>query len=126
MAISSLVKASQQNTLNGVTMGASGAIQFATGILQITSNMVKAKQLLSNPSGGVSSGGGGGGAESTTSVTQATPAMQMFGQGNNLNSQGGTKSADANQNMTVTAVVSESDITNTQTKLSKLQRNAEL
>jgi hypothetical protein len=128
MAISALVKASQQNVANGVTMGASGAIQFASGILQITSNMVKAKQLLSNPGGGVSAGGGGGGggAESTTSVTQATPALQMFGQGNNLNSQGGTKSADANQNMMVTAVVSESDITNTQTKLSKLQRNAEL
>jgi len=128
MAISALVKASQQNAANGVTMGAAGAIQFASGILQITSNMVKAKQLLSNPGGGVSSGGGGGGggAESTTSVTQATPAIQMFGQGNSLNSQGGTKSADANQNMMVTAVVSESDITNTQTKLSKLQRNAEL
>jgi hypothetical protein len=127
MAISSLVKASNQNPANGVTMGASGAIQFASGILQITSNMVKAKQLLSNPSGNVSGGGGGGGgSESSTSVTQATPAVQMFGQGNNLNSQGGTKSANANQNMVVTAIVSESDITNTQTKLSKLQKNAEL
>jgi hypothetical protein len=50
----------------------------------------------------------------------------MFGQGNNLNSQGGTKSASANQNMIVTAVVSESDITSTQSKLYKLQKNAEL
>lgn len=129
MAISSLVKASQQNTLNGVTMGASGAIQFATGILQITSNMVKAKQLLSNPSGSASAGGGGGasgGNASTTSVSQMTPAVQMFGQGNDLNSQGGTKSVNANQNMVVTAVVSESDITDTQNKISKLQKSAEL
>lgn len=127
MAISSLVKASQQNVLNGVTMGASGAIQFASGILQITSNMVKAKQLLSNPSGSVSGGGGGGGgSESSTSVSQATPAIQMFGQGNNLNTAGGNNSVNANQNMTVTAVVSESDITSTQTKLFKLQKNAEL
>ena len=129
MAISALVKASQQNPANGVTAGGAGFAQFAAGILQITTNMVKAKQLLSNPSGGAGGGGGGsagGGGGSVSSVTQATPVVQMFGQGNNLNSQGGTKSADANQNMTVTAVVSESDITNTQTKLSKLQRNAEL
>jgi len=128
MAISALVKASQQNVANGVTMGASGAIQFASGILQITSNMVKAKQLLSNPSGSASAGGGGGGGggESTTSVSQMTPAVQMFGQGNDLNSQGGTKSVNANQNMTVTAVVSESDITDTQNKISKLQKSAEL
>ena len=126
MAISSLVKASQQNVANGVTGGVAGAIQFASGILQITSNMVKAKQLLSNPNGSVSSSGGGGGGTDTTSVTQATPAVQMFGQGNNLNTQGGTKSVNANQNMVVTAVVSETDITNTQTKISKIQQNAEL
>lgn len=128
MAISALVKAANQNPANGVTMGASGAIQFASGILQITSNMVKAKQLLSNPSGSASAGGGGGGggAESTTSVSQMTPAVQMFGQGNDLNSQGGTKSVNANQNMVVTAVVSESDITDTQNKISKLQKSAEL
>jgi hypothetical protein len=50
----------------------------------------------------------------------------MFGQGNNLNTAGGNNSVNANQNMTVTAVVSESDITSTQTKLFKLQKNAEL
>ena len=128
MAISALVKASQQNVANGVTGGVAGAIQFASGILQITTNMVKAKQLLSNPSGSVSTsgGGGGGGTDTTTSVTPATPAIQMFGQGNNLNSQGGTKSVNANQNMVVTAVVSETDITNTQTKISKIQQSAEL
>lgn len=125
MAISSLVKASQQNIANGVTGGVAGAIQFASGILQITTNMVKAKQLLSNPNGSVSSSGGGGGTD-TTSVTQATPAVQMFGQGNNLNTQGGTKSVNANQNMVVTAVVSETEITQTQTKISKIQQSAEL
>jgi hypothetical protein len=126
-AISSLVAMSQANPLNVVTAGGAGIAQFASGIVQIITNVAKAKSLLSNPSGNVSGGGGGGGSsESSTSVTQATPAVQMFGQGNNLNSQGGTKSANANQNMVVTAIVSESDITNTQTKLSKLQKNAEL
>jgi hypothetical protein len=125
-AISSLIAMSQANPANAVTAGGAGIAQFASGIVQILTNVAKAKSLLSNPSGSVSSSGGGGGTESSTSVTQATPVVQMFGQGNNLNSQGGTKSANANQNMVVTAVVSESDITNTQTKLSKLQRNAEL
>ena len=128
-AISSLVAMSQANPANAVTAGGAGIAQFASGIVQIITNVAKAKSLLSNPSSTPSGGGGGGGGESpdsNTSVTMATPAVQMFGQGNNLNTQGGTKSANANQNMVVTAIVSESDITNTQTKLSKLQKSAEL
>jgi hypothetical protein len=125
-AISSLVAMSQANPLNAVTAGGAGIAQFASGIVQIITNVAKAKSLLSNPSSTPSAGGGGGATESTTSVSPAVPALQMFGQGNNLNSQGGTKSASANQNMIVTAVVSESDITSTQSKLYKLQKNAEL
>lgn len=126
-AISSLVAMSQANPANAVTAGGAGIAQFASGIVQIITNVAKAKALLSNPSS-TASGGGGSSApsESSTSVSQATPAIQMFGQGNNLNSQGSTKSVNANQNMIVTAVVSESDITNTQNKISKLQKSAEL
>ena len=126
-AISSLVAMSQANPANAVTGGGAGIAQFASGIVQIITNVAKAKALLSNPSGTPSPNtGGGGGNNSETSVSMATPAVQMFGQGNNLNSQGGTKSANANQNMVVTAIVSESDITNTQNKISKLQKSAEL
>ena len=126
-AISSLVAMSQANPLNSVTAGGAGIAQYASGIVQIITNVAKAKALLSNPSGSASasSSGGGGGGEST-SVSMATPAIQMFGQGNNLNSQGSTKSANANQNMVVTAVVSETDITNTQNKISKIKQSAEL
>lgn len=126
-AISSLVAMSQANPLNSVTAGGAGIAQYASGIVQIITNVAKAKALLSNPSGSASasSSGGGGGGEST-SVSMATPAVQMFGQGNNLNSQGSTKSANANQNMVVTAVVSETDITNTQNKISKIKQSAEL
>jgi hypothetical protein len=126
-AISALVAMSQANPANAVTAGGAGIAQFASGIVQIITNVAKAKALLSNPSGTPSPNtGGGGGNNSETSVSMATPAVQMFGQGNNLNSQGGTKSANANQNMVVTAIVSESDITNTQNKISKLQKSAEL
>ena len=127
MAISALVKASQQNLANGVTGGLAGAAQFATGILQITTNMVKAKQLLSNPSGSVSGGGGGGTSpQSNTSVTALTPAVQMFGQGNQLNTVGQPESVTAQQNIVVQAIVSESDITNTQNKIDKIKKGSEL
>lgn len=126
-AISSLVAASQSNALNGVTGGLAGAAQFASGILQITTNMVKAKQLLSNPSGSVSGGGGGGTSpQSNTSVTPLTPAVQMFGQGNQLNTVGQPESVTAQQNIVVQAIVSESDITNTQNKIDKIKKGSEL
>jgi hypothetical protein len=126
-AISSLVAASQANVANGVTGGLAGVAQFASGILQITTNMVKAKQLLSNPSGTVSGGGGGGTPpQSTTSVTPLTPATQMFGQGNQLNTVGQPQSVTAQQNIVVQAIVSESDITNTQNKIDKIKKGSEL
>ena len=127
-AISSLTAMSQANPLNAVTGGAAGIAQYASGIVQIITNIAKAKALLSNPNGSASVGGGGTGSssESSTSVTQATPSVQLFGQGNNYNTQGQLKSSSAPQNMVVTAVVSESDITSTQSKLFKLQKNAEL
>lgn len=125
-AISSLVAMSQANPLNAVTAGGAGIAQYASGIVQIITNVAKAKALLSNPTGSPSGGVSGGSTESSTSVSPATPAIQMFGQGNDLNSQGQLKSSSASQNMVVTAVVSESDITSTQSKLFKLQKNAEL
>lgn len=125
-AISSLVAASQANTLNGVTGGLAGAAQFVSGILQITTNMAKAKALLSNPSGNVSGGGAASSGSSSTSVTPLTPAVQMFGQGNNLNTTGQPKSVSTNQNIVVQAVVSESDITSTQSKINKIKQGSEL
>lgn len=126
-AISALVAASQSNPLNGISGGVAGIAQFASGILQITTNIAKAKTLLSNPSGSVSGGGGGGNTPtSTTSVTPLTPAVQMFGQGNQLNSVGQPKSVNANQNIVVQAVVSESDITSTQSKINKIKQGSEL
>ena len=125
-AISSLVAASQSNPLNGVSAGAAGIAQFASGILQITTNIAKAKTLLTNPSGTVSGGGGGSSSGSSTSVTPLTPAVQMFGQGNQLNTVGQPQSVTAQQNIVVQAIVSESDITNTQNKIDKIKKGSEL
>lgn len=125
-AISSLVAASNANALNGVTAGAAGVAQFATGIIQIATNIAKAKQILT--SGGTPSGGGGGGSSesSSASVAQQVPqAAQLFGSAN----AGGTMSAGGTSNessMTVTAVVSETQVTNVQNKINKINKNAEL
>jgi hypothetical protein len=125
-AISALVAASNSNPFNGVSAGAAGIAQFASGILQITTNIAKAKTLLTNPSGTVSGGGGGSSSGSSTSVTPLTPAVQMFGQGNQLNTVGQPQSVTAQQNIVVQAIVSESDITNTQNKIDKIKKGSEL
>jgi len=125
-AISALVAASQSNPFNGVSAGAAGIAQFASGILQITTNIAKAKTLLTNPSGTVSGGGGASPSGSSTSVTPLTPAVQMFGQGNQLNTVGQPQSVSTNQNIVVQAIVSESDITNTQSKINKIKQGSEL
>lgn len=67
----------------------------------------------------------GGSNERTES---ATPSFNLFGNKNNFNNVGSTTSAQANtnQNIIVTAVVSESDITSTQNKVAKYQNSAEL
>ncbi len=85
-AISSLVAASQANALNAVTGGAAGVAQFATGIIQIATNIAKAKQILTSGGTPTSGGGGGTSSESTgggSSVAQSVPqGAQLFGSAN--------------------------------------------
>lgn len=87
-AISSLTKDSEGNPLNAATMGLAGVAQFASGIVRITANIAKAKQLLSSPDGGgsISSGSGGGGSASFSPIAalnQSQPQTQLGGNNNN-------------------------------------------
>jgi hypothetical protein len=128
-AISALVAMSQSNPLNAVTAGTAGIAQFASGIVSILTNIAKAKQLLSNPgasASGDTGGGGGGGDAGNTSTTSATPSINLFGQGNNANSMSSGNSLATGGGMTVTAIVSETQITNVQNKINKINKNAEL
>jgi hypothetical protein len=76
------------------------------------------------------SGGGGGnqptiGSASSTSTTgTATPAFNLFGQGNDMNNVGGSQTQQTE--ITVNAVVSETELTNTQNKIAKINQNATL
>jgi hypothetical protein len=82
--------------------------------------------------GGGSVGGGGGNAPAPPSPAAPTPQSSvpsfvpgnLFGQGNNQNNVGGGQ--DTNQNITVTAVVSETEMTSTQNNILKIQKSAQL
>jgi hypothetical protein len=111
-AISSLVATSQANPLNAVTGGAAGIAQYASGIVQILTNVAKAKALLS---GSGSTPTPDSGAPSPTSTSTVTPSVQMFGQGNNANNL--TSSQTGGQQIQIQAVVSETEITATQNKM---------
>lgn len=130
-AISALVAASNLNPANALTAGGAGIAQFTAGIIQIATNVAKAKQILSSPSSSPAAGGGGGGSESgggSSSTSQVVPqAAQLFGSANTggTMSAGGT-STDGNTSMTVTAIVSESQVTSVQDKINRINKNSEL
>ena len=56
----------------------------------------------------------------------ATPSISLFGQGNNANYMSSGTSVETNNGMVVTAIVSETQITNVQNKINKINKNAEL
>ena len=78
-----------------------------------------------------STGGGGGGnqpsipeASSSSTTGTATPSFNLFGAGNDMNNVGGTQSQQTE--ITVNAVVSETELTKTQNKIAKINQNATL
>jgi len=128
-AISALVAASNTNPLNAVTAGGAGIAQFASGIIQIATNVAKAKQILSSPGATPSTGGGGGGGDTggggTSTATALPQAAQLFGSANT----GGSFSAgggSSSSSMSVTAIVSETQVTSVQDKINRINKSAEL
>jgi hypothetical protein len=63
-------------------------------------------------------GGGTGG--------MATPSASLFGSNNNLNNVGDPNSEQGGQNITVNAIVSETQVTEVQNRVNRIKRNAEL
>jgi hypothetical protein len=114
--------------LGPVYAGLSAAAAVAAGLINI-------KTIASQKfEGGGSSGGGGNSnppaappAPSQSSAPLA-PSFNLFGQGNNLNTTGGGQVANGNQNqnITVTAIVSETEMTSTQQTVSAIQNASKL
>jgi len=77
-----------------------------------------------------STGGGGGGNQptipeaSSSSTTSATPSFNLFGAGNDMNNVGSPQTQQTE--ITVNAVVSETELTKTQNKVAKINQNATL
>lgn len=93
------------------------AAMSAANIAKIASTQFTSTSAPSSPD----TSGGGGADAVASSVPSFTPG-NLFGQGNDQNN---VKSTDST-NITVTAVVSETEITSTQNKVSKIQKSSEL
>jgi hypothetical protein len=61
-----------------------------------------------------------------TATSMATPSASLFGSNNNLNNVGGQQDSQQGQNITVNAIVSETQVTDVQNRINRIQRNAEL
>jgi hypothetical protein len=61
-----------------------------------------------------------------TATNMATPSTALFGSNNNLNNVGAPQEGQGGQNITVNAIVSETQVTEVQNRVNKIQRNAEL
>lgn len=100
-----------------------GGIQAASVVAMGIANIKKiSSQQFGDKSGGVSATTGGG----ATSTTPATPNVNLFGQNNDLNNLSSAQSNESSQNITVQAVVSETELTATQNKIKKITQNAVL
>lgn len=76
-----------------------------------------------------STGGGGGGGGTPPAANSAVPSFvpgNLFGQGNAANNATSAQGVETTSNITVTAVVSETEMTGVQNKVNKILKNAVL
>jgi hypothetical protein len=108
-----------------------GVVPNPVGIANLVATAaISAANIAKIASTQFTSTGGGGGqpsvpqASSTSTTGQATPNTNLFGQGNDLNNVSAPQ--ETQTQITVKAVVSETEITNTQQKIDKINQNATL
>jgi len=108
-------------------------IGIAALVATISASVANVAKIASTQYGSKSTGGGGGGGTDVTSMAgNATagggaPSFSLFGQGNNQNTTSAAQDVQSNSNqLTVKAIVVESDVTSTQNKVKKMQENATL
>lgn len=108
---------------------AAAKIRAATSIGTIVASSIS--KFMGGGSASVStpSGGGGGGGATATPTAPSVPAFvpgNLFGQGNQANTVTQSQGVEANQTITVNAVVSETEMTGVQNKVSKIIQNSVL
>ena len=108
----------------GVVPNPIGIASLAAAVTTSALNISKIAATQFTSTGG---GGGGGGvpsASSTSTTGTATPSVNLFGQGNDANNVGAPQTQT--NEITVNAIVSETELTNTQNKVAKINKNATL
>ena len=108
---------------------AAAKIRAATSIGTIVASSISKFMGGGGASVQTPSAGGGGGGGSANVGNSAVPSFvpgNLFGQGNAANNAGAPQSMEQGQNITVTAVVSETEITATQNKVNKIMKNSVL
>lgn len=112
LAISSLIKESNKNPLNGVTFGGAGALQFTTGAIKIATGMAKVSSILKTSPPSIDSG-----SSSAPTTTQTKP---------DLGFEGNTAGSENFGSQVVKAYVTETDITQAQNNASNTQNLSQL
>jgi hypothetical protein len=107
------------------TLGIASGIRIAASIAA-TAASISAISATSFEGGGNAPSPVSGGTSQTNTGPMATP--NLFGNNNNANNVGANDSNNdqSTPNFTVTAVVSETEMTSTQNRVKRIQRNAEL
>jgi hypothetical protein len=98
-----------------------GAIQAAAVVAMGVANI---KKIASTKRTGGGTPSASVGTSAASSVPSVAPQANLFGQGNNMNNL--SASQPNQQNITVTAVVSETEITSTQNKIKGIKQMSEL
>jgi hypothetical protein len=130
MAIIDGFKAAQASIAQFPPVTPLGIASLIATISASVANVTKIATSQYGGKGGAASSGGGTDVTSMAGNANAgggAPSFSLFGQGNNMNTTGAAQDVENNNNqLTVKAVVVESDVTSTQNKVKKMQENATL
>jgi hypothetical protein len=101
-------------------------VSTGIGVAANVAATAKALQALGGGSAPAPPSVGGGGGGGTNSAVPAFTPGNLFGQGNSANNVGAPNGMESGQNIMVTAVVSETEMTATQSKVNKIMKNSVL
>ena len=108
------------------TLGVSSGLRIAASVAATAASISAIASTTFSGGGSAPSAVDPTGGSTPSTGGMATPAVSLFGSANQLNNVGGEGAQQQNNNITVTAIVSETEMTNTQNRVNKIQRNAEL
>jgi hypothetical protein len=120
-AISALVANSSKNPLNSVSFGSAGALQYATGLIQILTNIAKARSIIQSVPGGSA---GGGAAPSIAGLSTSAPVAPTFTPASPTALD--AASLNSINNVVARAYVVESDITGSQKRIRRIENAARI